>query len=198
MARSRSQAYDDKRLGILETAAALFAANGFARTSISMIAKECNASKAWVYHYYESKEAILFDVLDLHLRDLVVVVQRANKITSTPIDRLHALIRALLLAYRHSDDTHKVQINELSLLPGEQQKYLKDMERKIVDIFAQSLAAINPELIERRALLKPATMSLLGTLNWHYTWFREDGQMSLDTYVDLVTEMTVNGVRGLA
>lgn len=139
-------------------------------------------------------------MLDLHLRELVTVVQRANTANadSPPVERLKSLISALLHAYRHSDDVHKVQLNEMPLLPVEQQEYLKNMERKIVDIFAQALVAINPQLMKRRTLLKPATMSLLGILNWHYTWFREDGPMSLDAYVDLATEMTVNGIRGLA
>ena len=46
MARVRSEAYDDRRQEILDRAAGLFARHGFARTSISTLSRECNASKA--------------------------------------------------------------------------------------------------------------------------------------------------------
>ena len=78
MARVRSEAYDDRRQEILDRAAGLFARHGFSRTSISTLSRECNASKAWIYHYYESKEAILFDILHDHIRMLRDTVQAAD------------------------------------------------------------------------------------------------------------------------
>lgn len=197
MARVRSDEYDDKRLSILERAASLFARHGFARTSISQLSKECNASKAWIYHYYESKEAILFDILDSHIRMLLDTVRRADDPGAEPVERLRRLIGALLRAYRHADDKHKVQLNDMGILPEEQQAHIKAMEREIVAIFAKALVAINPALEGNRRLLKPVTMSLMGILNWHYTWWREGGPLGLDEYVDLATNFIVNGVRGL-
>jgi hypothetical protein len=37
-------------------------------------------------------------------------------------------------------------------------------------------------------------MMLFGTLNWTYTWFREDGPMMLDAYCDLVTDSTIRSL----
>ena len=37
-------------------------------------------------------------------------------------------------------------------------------------------------------------MMLFGTLNWTYTWFREDGALTLDAYSDLVTDSTVKSL----
>lgn len=56
-------------------------------------------------------------------------------------------------------------------LPALQQKTLTDMERALVAIFPQAIAALDPG-IGCRTLLKPVTMSLFGMLNWHCTWFR--------------------------
>src|SRR5690606_36531613 len=64
MARLRAKDYDDKRAAILEQAAGLFATEGFAAASLSRLAAACETSKASLYHYYQSKEAILFDILD--------------------------------------------------------------------------------------------------------------------------------------
>ena len=37
----------------------------------------------------------------------------------------------------------------------------------------------------------PRVMMLFGTLNWTYTWFRDDGKLSLDAYCELLTDATI-------
>ena len=48
---------------IREAALELFAHNGYHSTSISQIAKEAGVSKGLVYNYFESKEALLQDII---------------------------------------------------------------------------------------------------------------------------------------
>ncbi len=198
MARVRSEAYDDRRQEILDRAAGLFARHGFARTSISTLSRECNASKAWIYHYYESKEAILFDILHDHIRMLRDAVQTADDPEAAPEARLEALIAALLEAYGDSDDKHRVLLSELGILAPTQQRQIRALEREIVALFAAAVADLNPALAAQRNLIKPVTMSLLGMLNWHFTWFRKDGPLTRQDYVDLVTRLFISGVKGLA
>lgn len=52
------------RQQIMDAAFELFANNGFAKTSISAIAKKADVSKGLIYHYFESKEAILEGIFD--------------------------------------------------------------------------------------------------------------------------------------
>lgn len=197
MPRPRSEDYDDKRQSILDQAASLFARQGFARTSISQISKEQNASKAWIYHYYDSKEAILEDILVKHIRMLRDVVLTAAAGIDDPQTRLHSVVVALLDAYKDADSKHQVLINDLDLLPKASQREVKAMEREIVDVFADIVASLNPELKNDGQRLKPVTMSLLGMLNWHFTWHRPDGPLSHGGYADLVVNLFVNGVKGL-
>ena len=67
MSRNRADTYGLKIGHIRSTAAALFADNGFSRTSVAELARECGVSKALIYHYYDSKEALLFDILETYL-----------------------------------------------------------------------------------------------------------------------------------
>ena len=64
MARPKSATHDLKRDQILDVAARCFAAQSFPAASMNDIATACGTSKARLYHYYESKEAILFDLLE--------------------------------------------------------------------------------------------------------------------------------------
>ncbi|MCD0423826.1 TetR/AcrR family transcriptional regulator [Rubrivivax sp. JA1024] len=193
MARTRATDYDDKRRGILSRSARLFAEHGYTGTSITMIADACGVSKALMYHYYPSKDAVLFDLLEDHLQHLVTVVDAAAQGESDPSHRLFAISAALLEAYRGADAEHQVQISSLKLLPPEQQETLKALERKLVVSMSDAIAAAIPAAAAKPELLKPLTMSLFGMLNWHYLWFREGKGLSRETYTQMVTTLMIAG-----
>ena len=62
MARTRAKDHDTKRAEIMKVAARTFADAGYHGASMSALARDCGISKALVYHYYASKEALLFDI----------------------------------------------------------------------------------------------------------------------------------------
>jgi TetR/AcrR family transcriptional regulator len=198
MPRSRARDYDDKRDAILHRAAVAFARDGYDRASMAGLAGECGVSKALLYHYYASKEALLFGILSNHLEALVDAVEAADDLGLPPAERLGRLVAGLLDAYRDADAEHKVQINALGLLPEPEQAELKALERKLVAIFSDAVRAVEPKAFDDGRLLKPVTMSLFGMLNWFYMWFREGGPISREEYAALATKMLVNGVRGFA
>ncbi len=197
MARPRAADHDLKRRAILNRCARLFAERGYARTSMSEIASACGSSKALLYHYYENKERLLFDLLEDHFIKLEEAVNAADAPGAPPVVRLRGLIAALLAAYEGADALHKVQINELSALPVPRQQELKAYERRLVDLFASALRDINPSLAKGNRLLKPVTMSLFGMINWSYLWFRPEGPMSRTAYANLVTQIMVDGIAKL-
>lgn len=197
MARPRAEDYDTKRKTILDASARLFAAQGFDRASMAQIAQACGVSKALLYHYYKSKDILLYDIIHQHLKELNDAVEAADNPALSPRARLRALCAALLEAYRDSDSQHKIQINEMAVLPNEQQIYLKSMERTLVRHFACAVEELHPELIAAN-LIKPVTMSLFGMLNWHYLWFRPEGPMTRDMYAELATHLIVEGAKDLA
>lgn len=197
MARPRAAGYDDKRQVILDRSAPLFAQHGYDRASMAEVAKACGMSKALLYHYYDNKAALLFDILRDHLQELLDAVGAVDR-TLPARARLRALVGALLEAYRDADDEHKIQLNELSRLPPKQKKILTDMERELVRVFAAAIAAVNPALGGDDALLKPMTMSLFGMVNWHYMWFREGKALTRGDYAELVTTLLAEGAAALA
>jgi TetR/AcrR family transcriptional regulator len=196
MARPRAADYDGKRKAILDRSAKLFAKNGYDRTSMAEVAAACRVSKALLYHYYVSKEELLFDILKLHLDELIDAVRSVDS-KLTPKRRLRALVGALLEAYRDADSQHKIQINELSKLPAAKREKLIALERELVRIFSDAIATVNKNVGASPRLLKPVTMSLFGMLNWHYMWFREGGPMSREEYASLATQLLVEGAASL-
>ena len=191
MARPRALDYADKSQAILDRSATLFAEYGYDRASINMIATVCGMSKALLYHYYGDKSQLLFDIIKRHL-DVLLTVTAASK-SDDPRRKLHGMAEALLDAYRDADAYHKVQLNHMHLLPTDQQDTLRTLERRLVDRFADAIAAALPYSPANRTLLKPLTMSLFGMLNWNYTWFRDGGPLERPAYARLAVDLVIDG-----
>ena len=198
MARIRAADYSDKRNALLRVAARLFARDGFDRTSIAGIAAAARVSKALLYHYYASKDALLFDIIHTHLTDLLGQIDAADDSTLAPEAHMERLIETALFAYRDADAMHKVQINELDKLASSQRRVIRALERKLVTIVARAATRLNPKFAgESAALLMPVTMSLFGILNWSYLWFHDDKPLSRAAYARLVTRLFVDGAAKL-
>ena len=115
MARPKSATHDIKRDAILDIAAQCFAQSSYPAASMNEIATACGTSKARLYHYYESKEAILFDLLDRHTQRLLAVIAQteANAQRKDLNERaaLHELVRAFLQEYETSATRHAALLN---------------------------------------------------------------------------------------
>src|SRR5918998_1060964 len=118
MARPQSPDYDKRREAIVGTAAGLYARHGFDGTSVADLATACGASKSLVYHYFPSKEDILYEVMAAHLDSLVEAADDVMR-SGDARERLRALALAFMYLYRGAQDSHKVLLNELDKLPPE-------------------------------------------------------------------------------
>lgn len=196
MVRSRADNYLERQQGILDTAASMFAVHGFNGTSISTLAEECGISKALLYHYYDSKEKLLYEMLLVHCKLLANVAADAAKKSSEPEQQLRDLVRALMELYVNSRDKHVVLLNDLHCLPEEQQHEIKLEERRVLQVMKSTIKRLTPE--SKAAQLTALTMYLMGAINWTYTWFRTPGTVSAQEYADLATTTFLHGLKSAA
>ena len=198
MSRPIAKDHDEKRAHILKIAARVFADQGIARASMSQVAKECGISKANIYHYYSSKDALLFDILDTYLSALRDRVSGLDMAGLDPSDQLGRIVVETLRAYEGMDHEHKIQSEGIPLLSEEQQKILKAYQRDLVMQLSGVVAAIAPEVFDGDPrILRSTVMSIFGMLNWFYMWNSPADQQARDAYGQLVTKLTLSGVHGL-
>jgi|ERR1700733_10332577 TetR/AcrR family transcriptional regulator len=196
MARPRADDYHEKRKLILDGAAILFAEKGFAGTSINSIAQFCNTSKALIYHYYQSKEAMLFDMLHSHVNLLLDTAMEMLHKEADSEKQLRQLLRSFMQIYVASHAKHVVLLNDLHWLPEPQQKCIREIERSVVKIFRDLVFKLRPDLNEKTRL--GLAMALLGSVNWTYIWFKDGGSLTPDNFADLAATLFFDGVNGIS
>lgn len=198
MARTRASDFEEKQHGILMSAAAVFAEQGMEKASMAQVASHSGVSKALLYHYYPSKDSLIFAIIHSHLIDLEASIAAAMDAGLAAEDQLRVLVGVVLEKYRGADDAHKVQLVGTSALSEEQRGEIRAVERQIVRHFSQVLRRINPELDRpERPLLMPVTMSLFGMMNWVYMWFRDGGLVTREDYAEVATTLILEGIKAV-
>ena len=197
MARPQSPDYDRRRDAIVDLAARLYAERGFQGASIADLAKACGASKSLIYHYFPSKEDILYEVMASHLELLLEAAEEAVGEKPAPADeRLRKLSLSFMRLYSGAAHRHKVLLNELDNLPPERRAEVVARQRRIIDLVDSVVRELQPGLAQG-SVARPLTMLFFGMINWTHTWFRPDGDMSPEALANIAVDLMLNGVEGL-
>lgn len=193
MARPQSPDYDKRRESIVRVAARLYARQGYNGASVADLAKACRSSKSLIYHYFPSKEDILYEVMADHLDALVAAAREATQ-SGTAEEKLRGLTLAFMRLYVGAQDSHKVLLNELDNLPAKARSEVIGKQRRIIAAVEELICEIRPET---GPLALPLTMLFFGMINWTHTWFRPQGRVSAETLADMAVELMLKGVGGI-
>ena len=192
MARTRAADYDDRRQIMIDRAAELFAETGYLGSSMAEIAESCGLSKSLIYHYFGSKEQILFETMQDHVSALAAAA--AAIVDDDPAKALADLTHRFLALYRDAAAKQKVLVNDLRKLPEPRRRQIIDEERKLIEQVSGFIAGINPEVGADAVKLRASTMLYFGMINWTHTWFDARGPMNSEALAELVLDLFLGGL----
>jgi AcrR family transcriptional regulator len=208
MARPKSATHDIKRDAILDIAAQCFADRSYPEASMNEIATACGTSKARLYHYYDSKEAILFDLMDRYTQRLLslIALTDATAQRRNLDDRaaLHELIRAFLQEYESSATRHVALLNDTQFLSDvpdaslgspavSPRELILNRQRDVVAAVTRALRRAYPGRLNA-SNQTAITMMLFGMINWTFTWLRPGGPISYVAFAEEVIALLEKGL----
>lgn len=191
MPRVRSDDYEAKSQAIMDCAAALFAKEGYPSAKMQDVAAACGATKSMLYHYFPTKDDLLFAMLQEHLQRLIQATQEAQDGAHAPRERLKMLVEAWIQKSAQSRRRHVVAMNDVKFLPRAKQAPLIELQRQLTHLVTQLVYEMNPGLPE--ATYKPYTMMLLGMLNWADFWYKPSGEIKPQELCDRMTRLFLKG-----
>lgn len=192
MARTRSVDYDNIRDDIMAAAAELFARQGYSATSIGDIARACDCSKSRLYHYFESKEAILRDMLTTHVDQLL---ERCRDVISTEEPKNHfiKIVKLFLKIYATSRNQHVVMLTCLDALSPEHRDELITKQRELIAFIRDTLLQHRPDMKGNQKLLRVDTMLFFGMINFTYTWYKAEGAVAPEELAERAVQLFLEG-----
>jgi len=191
MPRVRSDDYETKSQAIMDCAASLFAKEGYPSAKMQDIAHACGATKSMLYHYFPTKENLLFAMLKGHLERVIQGLDEATAAAGTPRDKLMALVQAYTQKSAQSRRRHVTAMNDVKYLPKAKQAPLIELQRKITQAVSQLMRELNPALPDD--LYMPYTMMLVGMLNWTDFWYKPGGPMKPQELCERMSHLFLKG-----
>lgn len=189
---------DKTRRRILDAAAFEFRNNGYAATSLKVIANHVGVRVASLYHHFPSKDSLVEEVLAIGLnrtesatRDAV----RSMGVTASPITRIRSAIAAHVSSNVTSGDYALATLRILGQVPEDIQKRQVERQRAYADFWSELLeegraageirSDLNPKLVR---------MLLFGTMNWAVEWYRPNGNSATEIAA-VASEMILSGLQ---
>ena len=137
---ARSAAQEERRRQILDAAVRTFAKKGYHACRVSDIAAEAGVAYGLVYHYFDSKDAVLESVFREMWGMMVGAINAIEQIEESPRQQLRKSCAIVLRTWRDYPDVVRVLVREVAR-SGEQ------LQREVEEI-AQAFAALQ-RIVER-------------------------------------------------
>jgi AcrR family transcriptional regulator len=197
---ARLHEHRSRRDDIDAAALRIFCAKGFAAATVQDVAAEVGVLKGSIYHYVDSKDALLAGIFETAHLELTTIVGTVAQLDGSPEEQFLELIRQQVHWYLESPEQSTVLFREWPFLTGAHREIVvgrrKGLERFLRRLLEQAAATgeIGRDLDIHRAL-----RFVVGAVNAVPTWYRPGGPDSPGRIAEVYAELTravLTGARG--
>jgi AcrR family transcriptional regulator len=183
-----------KRADIMEKAMKLFLVKGFEGTSTNDICMAAKLTKPSLYHYFESKNHLLFCVHMRAIEEILHPLMKEVALIEEPAKRLEAMIRGFTKVICSHPELRFILHGSLVVkdkyyveIRKEWKKFYLFLRDTISEL--QSMGKINGQL-------KPSWIALqiLGMITWMTYWFNYKERSQIDAIADSMVETAFHGI----
>ncbi len=181
---------------LLEVAIDLFAANGYAGTSIRDIAQAVGRSVSNVYHYFNNKEDLWLAILEYSVQGMPKALREVAYGEGTPKENFCSLIRAHLQSSTlHGRESKIFFIDEERLSPKGKEINRK-IQKEILDIYVEQLRILQSHGLIKTKNIKILAFNVLGVINWFLRWYDPERGMDENEVYDEIISFVLCGACG--
>lgn len=182
-------AYDARRETILETAAQLFASQGYERTTIRDVARAAGISVAGLYYYVRGKDELLYRICERSFTMVLGTLAERLAHTADPRARVRVVISNHLEHFLHHMNEMKVLTRELDALQGAHATQIYALRHRYYTICRRVVSDAAVGTVPPRL----ATMALFGMLNWIHMWYRPEADGDADALAGGIARIFLDG-----
>lgn len=194
-ASQRQTQHERKFKKILKVAARLFAKKGYEKVSIEEIAWRLKLTKGSLYHYFKSKEEVLF-LIQMEAVEFGISAQNTVLSSEAPAaGKLAEAVRTHISIITREEVAGALKQQELILPPPMRARVIEARDR-----YEEIFAAIIRQGVSEGAFhtedVKLGARATLGMLNGITKWYSPRGARSLDEIAEAYTRFIIRAFTG--
>jgi AcrR family transcriptional regulator len=180
---------------LLHVATRLFARHGFEGTSVQDIVDAAGVTKGAMYHYYDSKDDLLYEVYHQLLTMQTSHLEEIAAGPGTAEERLRAAAADVVMTSLENLDDMIVFFRSLHMLPDDKQAQVRAERRLYQDKFK----ALVDEGVAAGTFRSDISSDVvvhyfLSVVNQLGSWYKPEGSLSPTQVGDLFTELLIGGL----
>lgn len=172
-----SERYDE----IVRIAGDLFAERGFDGTSLHDLAAEVGVLKGSLYHWIDSKESLLYDVIKLSHGGLQENMQIADRFANDPVRQLTAFAYGHIVLNAVPERLNRGIVfvhDSRKLAPDDAERVLQDRDRYDQYLRAIITRGMASGAFDASSDPRLCAFAVLGTITSYLRWFKPGGPVS--------------------
>ena len=166
---SADNRFDRQLARVLDHAAKIFCDKGYEGASMRDLSRASGMSLAGLYHYFSSKEELLYRIQKHAFRTIVENLREKLAPVTDPEERIRIFLENHLEYFLANKEAMKVLTHEADTLKDSRGAEIRAIKREYYricfDLLEDLRCAKGLEFSGRMAVL-----SLFGMINWIYTW----------------------------
>jgi AcrR family transcriptional regulator len=181
---------------LLSHATKLFAKKGFDRTSVQEIVEAAGVTKGAMYHYFDSKDDLLYEIYARVLREQTEQLEKVAATEAPLRERLAAVASDVVVSTIANLDDNKIFWQSMPQLSVEKQNAVRTERRKYHERF-RTLIEEGQSSGEFR-VDKPADVVVdffFGSVHHLGVWYRRGGSLSARQVGDHYAELLLDALR---
>lgn len=189
-----TQAAMSTREQLVRAAARLFREQGFHGTSVAEIASAAWITKSSLYHHFESKQALLAEILTETASRVTPAVEAIASADLPAAERLRAAAKCHVVELIHDQDMVACFVEEGRFLAPE----YRDSFVAARDRYEQSFRRILADGVGsgefRPVSVRLASLAVLGMCNSVVHWYQPSGDLDVDAVAEQFADLTVRSL----
>ena len=179
---------------LYDTAASLFARKGYKGTSIRDLALALDLQKSSLYHYFDSKEELLFSILDECMTEALQEIETLCALHISPMEKLQKFMQYYTSFYAGDRDRLILLVNELDCLGPDYRQTLIQKERRYMQALNEIFLELQEQGIMKSIPPSVASFAFFGMVHSTYKWYRQDGLIHPEHLGDIFLEIFTHGI----
>jgi AcrR family transcriptional regulator len=177
---------------VRDAARKLFARHGFAAVSMRQIAAEVGVQVGALYAYTPDKQALLADLLRVHMEEILAVWQ--DDPARPALERLESFLRFHIQTSLERPEAVFLSYMELRSLTPENRRDIAELRRRYEDMLEAILIAGEAQGSMSVPDSRLTTMALIAMLTGVTNWYREGGRLDQDKVVAIYWDLVRGAV----
>ena len=179
---------------VRRTAAALFAENGYAGSSLSQLARRSRVSKPGIYYHVRDKEQLLFRICESTMSALLSAARGAVAAADDPVSKLRGVIRAHGMHYWAHCPEHVILFGQTRYLAPASRRIIVALEREYLDLVRGIIGDGQRRKMFRHLDPTVAAFALFAMLNTLEAWYDRRGRLGPDAVVAEIETLYLAGL----